>query len=256
MFTDNQIGILVGMLLGDACIPKAQQTCIRVWHSSKQAAYVEYKYKQLTEFINTTATIHKQSNKHYTGNTYHTIGFQLFNPEIKDLYKMFYNNRSKVITKDILAKLTIEGLALWYMDDGHCSTRVNSNNVISACNARFATYCSKEEAEFIVDWFLNKLDIKAKILPNNRSNGKRLYCVNFDTSNTIKLLTLIEPFIIPSMSYKILGKYQVIHKIRAEVKGVCNICGKEKTTKGLLCRSCQIDKNNQTKRMKRKEVKL
>ena len=99
-------------------------------------------------------------------------------------------DRKKIIPKNIKRDLSPLALSVWIMDDGsHSRGRID-----------ISTYCfSLEEIIFLQGCFKEIYDIKINFF-KDRDKGYRMYCNLFDTK---KLISVIKPYIIPSMSYKI-----------------------------------------------------
>jgi MoaA/NifB/PqqE/SkfB family radical SAM enzyme len=87
------------------------------------------------------------------------------------------------------------------MDDGGIKKYTSKKSgKVTSCQFFLATYVSKKEAIIIQDYFKEVWDIN--FLIRQEKNGKwRHYC---NTGETRKLSDLIRPYVIPSLSYKIL----------------------------------------------------
>lgn len=245
MLSDNQIGCISGMLFGDACIPSRTHNTLKVWHSTKQEDYVKFKHKFLAEFFGKSNEIKYQSNLHYTGKTYSTCGFQISDPLIGQFYDWFYIDNQKTYLQENLDRLTPQGLALWYMDDGSCDSKTNVNGVVRSCQTYLHTYTTLEQATLIQDYLLGRFGVEAKI--KNffiKKTNRMTHCIRMNTENSIKFVELIQPFVIESMSYKLKHVFDVKNGIKKTAIGNCANCGKEKETSGLLCRKCQVAQSN------------
>lgn len=150
--------ILLGTLLGDACIGKLygkQKTYKISWeHSLKQKQYALWKAeKSLNNFsFYERKRFDKRTNKIYSSITIYSR---------KDDYKyfreLFYNNNSKTVSNKILNKLTPLSIAVWFMDDG--SLYYNGNN----CHLTISTNCfDKNSVQNIINYFKKTYNINFK----------------------------------------------------------------------------------------------
>jgi len=65
---------------------------------------------------------------------------------------------------------------------------------------RLSTYCSKEEADLLKDWFLDKYNIEPKF-DIDRRNDK--YSLRFNTKDSREFVSIVSPYMFESMKYKI-----------------------------------------------------
>lgn len=197
-------GVLVGMSIGDGYLQTTIRAIVlKIEHSTKQAAYLEHKRNRLAALVGgKIPEIHvrhrfdKRTNKTYS-TTYFTKSIKYF----KILKKYLYPNGKKTYSERILKRLTPEGIAYWYMDDGSAKTSINKRTgKISSCQTYLCTYCSSKEADIIIEYFVKYWNIKFQKHFHKPCNAFNV-CAN--TENSIKFVELIKPFIIPSMLYKI-----------------------------------------------------
>ena len=125
-------------------------------------------------------------NKNHYSWYFHTKTF----PILSELYQWFYHDKVKVFPEDIEHILTPRMLAVWFMDDGsktsHRSFTIN-------------THCfSTEEQLRIVEVLKKCFDISSTIV-KDRTKFK----ISIGSYEYEKFVYLIEPFIIPTMAYKI-----------------------------------------------------
>lgn len=190
--------LLIALSLGDGYIDK--QGCIHIEHSQNQKEYLEWKYNLLERLcpskrqsnISTRERLDKRTNKIYKQISCHKQ-HRYFKIIRKWLYKP-----EKTYTKYILNKLTPQGIAIWYMDDGGLKKNISKvTGKISSIQLSLYTYCSLSEAKLIQDFFIEKYGVEFKIYKHSE---KYLLCAN--TLNGNKFLDLVRPFIIKSMKYK------------------------------------------------------
>ena len=184
-------GIICGMLLGDGgrC-----RNNFYIAHSTKQIEYALFK-KELLEFI-TGKQVNTRQRKNNYG--YETIVIEpKLTPLTRVLVKKCYKSGVKTFSAKFLNYLTLQGLAIWFMDDGSKSfKRVGSR--IHSVEVTLNTYLSKEENEIIISYFKERWGICWGL---NKSKDK--YRLRMGTREARNFFSLIEPFIIDSMRYKI-----------------------------------------------------
>jgi hypothetical protein len=185
----EQEQIIIGGLLGDSHFTKDKYTNANTRgefvHCLKQKEYCIWKRNFIKEYcseIKESYQIDKRTNKRYDK----VICRILTNPVFNPYYNLFYKDKVKFISEEMLYRLNGLGLAVWYMDDGtkHCKTY------------SLATNCfSKPDLDLIQKFFLEKFNIKT-----STHNSNVLYILT-PSAQTFK--TLIEPYIIDSMKYKL-----------------------------------------------------
>jgi hypothetical protein len=184
-------GILCGMLLGNAgrC-----RNNFYIQHSTKQLSYVLFK-KKLLEDITGKAV---NSRSWLTKEGYELIRIEpRLSPLTRVMVKRCYKNNSKTISQDVLRYLTLQGIAIWFMDDGAKSFKKRDGR-IRAVEVTLNTYLSKEENEVIIAYFEEKWGVKWGL--NKSKNNFRL---RMGTREARKFFSLIEPYILPSIKYKV-----------------------------------------------------
>ena len=199
IFPHDQLQLILGSLLGDARLEcrsksmRAKHTArLRIHQSDKQKDYVFWKYEKLKDLVikgpRFTKVWHdlKRNKDHYSW-YFHTQS----NEALGELHKLFYQNNTKVVPKDLIEILDPLGFAVWYMDDG-------SNN---GSNITLNTHCfSNEEQNIVQDLFYNKFRIKTSIV-KDRSKFK----IAIGCHELPKFMDIVQSYVIPSMSYKIVS---------------------------------------------------
>lgn len=173
-----------------------------IGHSPKQRDYLEYKTQLLNEIfggkpskINEYKSFNKQVQKEY-------LNIQVSRTEkfFRELMNIIYSSGKKKYTREILDNLTDHGLAIWYMDDGSGVVCKNKNGNSCGIMTRISTYCSYEEVLIIHDWFKDRYDIEIVFDIDKRSNK---YSIRMKKESSIRFVQIVEPYIVPSMEYKI-----------------------------------------------------
>lgn len=188
------------MTLGDGNMviqKSAINPSIRFNHSSKQREYSRHKIALLQQIFPYDLTrgyseVEVENNKQ-NGKRYKICRFaSRVSPKLKTVYKAFYQNGKKVVTKQGLKMLTHHGLAIWYMDDG-CWNKGNRTVMIS-------TYTTLEQNQLIVDYFKEKWGIEWRI----GKHYDKYFLIRGEKSDDIKkFMKMISPYVIPQMRYKL-----------------------------------------------------
>ncbi len=196
-FSQDQIDLIIGSLLGDArleCrsigIRHPISARLRIHQSDKQKEYVFWKYSLLKDFVvspprKVMAWHDPQRNKDHYSWYFHTKTLE----ELGELHSWFYQDKIKVFPEGIFDVFTSRMLAIWFMDDG-----ANTDQSFT-----LSTHCfSKEEQGRIVKLLKERFDISATIV-KDRTKLK----IGIGRKEYKKFIQIVEPFVIPSMNYKI-----------------------------------------------------
>lgn len=183
--TARQKEIIYGTLLGVA--GKMSSSTIKIKQSTKQRAYVMWKFGELQEHVSLTSlqeetSFDKRNNKTYVGVRFYTKT----NTEVETIISQFYPNGVKRVSKQILDQLDPLGIAVWFMDSGRTDHTLCTDNF------------TEQEVSEICGWFVEKWDIECHPL----AHGKN-WRVYFTPVGTTKLLDLIRPHVVSSMLYKV-----------------------------------------------------
>jgi len=201
-------GILYGCAIGDGGIylSKDQSSStarLIIGHGPKQLDYLKYKQQLLHSVLGGKLPklyTYKSFNKR-AGKTY--INHQIYKNHsyFRQMHRVLYANGSFQYTEQMLSYLTDHSLAIWYMDDG--SGTVCKNNKTKkpcGCMTRLSTYCSKEEALLLKEWFNNKYKLDAKFDIDKRNNK---YSLRFNTKDSKEFVSIVSPYIFQPLKYKI-----------------------------------------------------
>lgn len=192
--------LLLALCLGDGYISK--DGCLLIEHSQKQESYIKWKQNLLNEIC---PTRYKRNELSYrerldkrTNKIYKQVALHRQHKYFRILRKWLYTP-TKIYKRKLLDRLTPEGVAIWYMDDGGLKTKISKKTgKVSSIQLSLYTYCSKEEVNIIRDYFFEVYEIEFKIY---KRSDKYLLCAN--TQNGRKFINLVKPYIIPSMMYKV-----------------------------------------------------
>lgn len=121
--TSEQKDVIVGTILGDACIEKAKPT-----HNARirfdqtfpfHATYLMRLYIIFHNMVKRTPKVHIRKEDKRTGKRYSTMRFKtLAFPCLNSYFHLFYVNGIKVVPYNIGELLTRRALAYWIIDDG------------------------------------------------------------------------------------------------------------------------------------------
>lgn len=197
----HQKQLVIGSTLGDGSITKSgSYTCS---HSIKQNEYFQYKMNLLTPIHSGTCHHTVSKAKGIDGKNYENYCFLTYcNSYISELRKIYYPNGIKVFNFPfLLDNLEAEGLAYWYMDDG------------SFYYSRFCIICTfgYKPLEHILmkELFMMKWGLNVSVRTDHSKPADKCHYLCFSGNEAEKFLSLVRPYIVPSMSYKIgIGTYQ------------------------------------------------
>lgn len=197
LFPLHQFDVIIGSLLGDArleCRSMGKRhpvsARLRIHQSEKQKEYVFWKYSQLQNLVlkepRRIKVAHdlKRNKDHYSW-YFHTKTFE----ELGSLYHYFYRDKVKVLPESVFKFVTPLALAVWFMDDGS-NTRESYT---------LSTHCfSLKDQIRIIEFLKREYGIIAKVVKDRLKFKIAIGRFGYQKFNTI-----IEPFVIPSMTYKI-----------------------------------------------------
>jgi predicted DNA-binding protein YlxM (UPF0122 family) len=186
-FSKKNKEFIVGTMLGDGCIRKSGKIPRLVLvHSKKHELYFHWKISQLDKYFNLwREQVHPRKNSTllYTETLQHA--------GLIDFYEMFYKNGTKIIPNNLDMYMTPYSLAIWFLDDGTLN---------SGTNHRIHTNCFTYSEQVELKNLLKRcFDLECKIIERK----DKQYILSFDRNNTVKLSNIIEPYVIPSMKYKL-----------------------------------------------------
>lgn len=193
------ISIIYGSLLGDGHAEKrkgGKGTRISFYQESNHDDYLLYLHSLIANLGYCNTNIPKITTRlGKDGNIrkiirFHTWTYDQFNT----IYDNWYIDRVKIVPKDIYKYLTPLALAIWIMDDGN----KQGSGLKLSTNA--FTY---DEVLYLIDVLRSKFNIKCNI---NKTGKEGQYCIYILKESISHLINIVEPYIIPSMRYKISSK--------------------------------------------------
>lgn len=195
--TKDSRNLLIALLIGDGTI--SNNKVFKLSHCEEQREYLEYKIKLLNN-----AGIKNNGVKEYISTCGYNTGkkvlyTQLSTTEfIKVLRRIYYKPKKDIANRKLLNRLDLQGLAIWYMDDGHINYK-KRDGVIKGFYIKIATCVEKSQIQILIDYFKEVWNINFYSF----KEGKDTYSLCCGTKEGKKFIELVKPFIISSMSYKI-----------------------------------------------------
>lgn len=119
--TEMQKQVLIGSLLGDGGLKVVSPVTSHFYesHSMKQEGYLRWKVSIFADLVSRISTTQKTAK----GNVYQGYRFATYTSrELGAYYTLFYPRGVKVFPASLPDLMTPLVLAVWYMDDGSCST--------------------------------------------------------------------------------------------------------------------------------------
>ena len=205
---------LFALCLGDGYLSKPlgnKNVALECGHSIKQLEYLTWKRDKVFEILGGFKSpkigirkIHLKCND----NTYESCRFSKAHPYFSYLRKVLYVNDVKYITEQALELLSVQGLAIWFMDDGWGFNIRDRKGELTdrMCLGISTDSFSKEEndliAKTIYDKFGIKFHVNCKYSPGK--DHKKLWFLRINSKEQAqKFIELIAPYMHPSMLYKI-----------------------------------------------------
>lgn len=196
LFPSHQFDVIIGSLLGDARLEcrslglrNPATARLRMHHGEKQKEYVFWKYKILKDLV-----LHAPQESLWDSSKrgLHEISWYFHTKSLREfgiLHRSFYTNKVKILPENIFDILTPRMIAIWFMDDG---SNVGEGFTLSTHSFSF------EEQMRIIDYLKRRYSITATLV-KDRTKFK----IGIGRKCRERFVNIIRPFIIPSMSYKI-----------------------------------------------------
>ena len=192
--------LLIALLIGDGTI--SSNYVFKLCHTSEQIEYLKWKISLLDKY-----NLKNNGLKKYISSCGYNKGKEVIysqlsiNSTIKAMRKSIYIPKKK-ITKKLLDWLDPQGLAIWYMDDGHINVNTSVQRSSIQHTVKIATCVDLDTANMIIFYFKDKWKINFRIF----QEGKNTYSLaSSSESDALNFLKIVKPYIleVPSMLYKI-----------------------------------------------------
>jgi len=181
--------VLIGKMLGDGSL---NNNSVCFGHKKEHEEYVDYTLKSLG-----CLSGNKQKNQISGYGSEMCRGRSISAIEISDLFSKWGRDNKKQLSEPI--NLSPISLAFWYMDDGSLTHTDDQEDRISIATCGF----DEKTIEMLID-SLYKLGIESK----KYFTDKKYFRIHIDANNADKLFTLISPYVISCMEYKLPKKYR------------------------------------------------
>jgi hypothetical protein len=193
MLPEPEHSVLVGSLLGDACLSRNGRLYrVRFDHSASSTEYALWKHSLLRRLCyepRAVAVFDKRTRNHY-----HHIRFDTKSlAELEWYANTFYPTGRKVVPLCVESLLSELALAVWYMDDGHRRTD---------CNAlRLNTHgFSCSDVEQLANALSNRYSVRSKL----HRAGNDQWVLYIPSRSAVSFCEIIRPYVPPCMGYKLL----------------------------------------------------
>ncbi len=191
--TKRQREVIIGLILGDGHLETQNGGMtyrLKIEHSVVQKKYVDMLYAEFSEWVGTKPVTR---NKYSFGKKVVSYGFSTYSSgQLRFYGQQFYRSGSKIIPPIIKKLISPLSLAVWFMDDGSKKSPIHKSYVIHSLG--FA----KNDLKIIQRVLKEKFSLFVSI--HRQYNGLRIY---IPSESADKFKKLIEPYVIPSMRYKL-----------------------------------------------------
>lgn len=182
--------VLIGCLLGDAHLENNWSKTnyrLKISQCKRQEEYVDWKYQIFKDWVLTVPKLHVSTNSMRFTTVSHT--------DLSDFHHIFYEEKKKIVPKDMEKFLSPLTLAVWFMDDGNAVRKKDGH--VYAYNLNTQSF-SFQEHLVLIDVLKKNFNVDSSI---NKNNGSyRLYIGVHAKDNFLDTIT---NFVIPSMRYKL-----------------------------------------------------
>jgi hypothetical protein len=155
---------------------------LEINHAYKEKKYVDWKFKELSNLINTPPKI-RNGNEGRIAYRFTTRSLPVLTP----IYKRFYKNKVKSIPR--LLKLDRLSLAIWFMDDGSKSYN--------------AVYLNTQQFSLLEHNYLVRLLKKQHNLKATLNKDKQYYRIRIAVDSVRHFAKRIKPYLLPEFLYKL-----------------------------------------------------
>lgn len=195
-FTPEQEQVVMGTLLGNGSLRRRQHSHDSLWakHREVDREYIFWKYEVLkSSGIFMRPPFYRPNNRGRD----HVWIFQSRHLPILSTYReLFYPNGKKAVTREILDKLDLLGLAVWYMDNGSLQVGLPSQP-----NHRRLVLCTEcftcEENTLIRDWLEEKFGFNFLLARIDAGTSWRLRLTR--RVEVERFVDMLRPYAVPCM---------------------------------------------------------
>jgi peptide deformylase len=189
LYNAEQISVMVGSLLGDACVDS--KGVFIATHGKHHKNYAKYRTSILRGVLKRGYSGYRDKNCNYL-----CVG--KVNEQTKYLREITYINKLKTV-RNIINLINSTALAFWYMDDGCFLPK-------GACQLHTEGFLY-EDVVMLRDMFITKFKCFPSIY-KRKVHDKNRYYLFFPKDQTKLLHALISPYIHEEYRYKLLPEYR------------------------------------------------
>ena len=234
-FSDTQEQVILGSLLGDGYIDS--RGIFQEGHCNAQRPYLEWKKSALGDMVACDVGERPMSSESFgtaeTACYIHTKSFAC----LRDLRSQAYPEDVKTVTSSWLDRVEALGLAVWFMDDGHCRLAKNSKTGKTACfMLELSTLgFSGTDVDLLKSWLGTKWGVAMSKIQHRdkRSSVAEQWKLQCSGGAAEKFLSIVAPYMHDSMAYK-LGE--------RPPTGACDTCGQEQACARKVCNRCWLQR--------------
>lgn len=197
--TPIQKDILVGSILGDGNLRiLKKEACLTISHGENQVEYLRWKYKIFQDWVLTEPR--RELRKYYKNKRRYLISWRwstISHSAITRYFHLFYANGKKRIPDEIDTILTSPlALAIWYMDDG-------SRKPCGKGAFLHTQSFSVTDQQKLIKCLKKNFGINLKLSSAGLSKKRRLFRLYITAGSFLYFRSLIKPYVLPEMLYKI-----------------------------------------------------
>ena len=186
--------VLVGLLLGDACLET--QNCgrtyrLKIEQSARQRVYVDHLYSLFRDWVLTPPSV--RSKRASNGSVTDNIAFQTVSHSAFRFYaQQFYKDGRKRVPELIDHWLTPCGLSYWFMDDGSLKSSDSKGVILN-------THCfDLSEVQRLARCLIDRFGLR--VTPRRQPDGVQLYV----SGHSFEIFSaLVDPHVLQEMRYKL-----------------------------------------------------
>lgn len=192
VLTKRQQEIIIGTLLGDACLEKnGKNFRLKIDHTEKYKYYIFWLYREFLPFsLNPRLIIEtdKRNGKVYKRWHVATKSLPIFNK----YYELFYKGRVKIVPNNLSRLISPLSLAIWFMDDGY---KRKDSKGFYLCTSSFTS----EEQNIIVKAISDCFGIETRI--HHQKQYQRIF---IPSKQAEAFNEIVKPFVLSVFKYKLL----------------------------------------------------
>ncbi|RYE14051.1 MAG: hypothetical protein EOP34_07425 [Rickettsiales bacterium] len=191
---------IIGLILGDLHVRKRWEngnTSLNFKQSTINQLYIEHLYSLFQCYCASSPKVRDARLKTKT-KTFYTVSFDtLTYPAFNYYADLFYENKVKIVPKNIETLLTARGLAYWFMDDG------------GADRSGFMLYTNNfayTDIELLTNALKSKFELDCTIHSRKEvlNRSKKAYMIYIKATSRDAFIALVKPYIIPHFEYKLI----------------------------------------------------